>query len=715
MDRTDIKATDHKLIRKKPPKKMIAFLNIKKTTLILLAAVFLISLGIRLYLLDQRWINPDEGAHLMDGVLLLDGKIPLVDFNSRQPFYVYMIALFLKIFGANYVSGRLLPITCSMLTGIVVFIIAKLLFNENVAVLSSAIYWMLPLELMNSVLVKTEPLVVLLTSLSFYGLIRFWKSDRAVWLIGAGGSGALAYYVRQSSLIIPLTSFAFILILHRGQVRAIAKSFGNFMIGYAAVLFAVMTYYSRYMSFERLITDYDVSPFGTVSGLVRSIVYRIQSGSSSGSVISQTASMHGHSFDDLRDAIDLHSVTSDGVSPLARSIDYHNGAVSISGSVNSQTALVHAHSFDYLRDAIDLHSFLIIGLIFSIMTLGGLWLASKKREVFIQEGLSRLLPYLWILSLFSAYAAYYVSKGFLIDYFREFLPPLVMIFSAWVNESLPGVVADKEKITQRLILGGLPLLGIFFFFQATHRDFSGMGIYGSIAIAVVALLSFIGTFESSTRRFFFALSLLAIIAFIVVPRQTLLKAYLSGPLPSLGMIGVIYGVTWLYLNGKGRPVLGAYRRFVALSIATAALVLSVSYSALLLNVAYDTPWSPESVKNVAAYLLAHTGPDDEVMSGAVIWELQAARRPFHMVSHPLHFMFDIPEEQRQALILALSTHPPKVIILDGYTEKTYIRQIPSILELLRDKYELAATGEPAKFPVRVYQLREDPAVRKPVG
>jgi len=57
-----------------------------------LLAVFLVSLFIRLWLLDKRWINADEGAHLMDAVLVLDGKIPEVDFHARQPLYVYSIA-----------------------------------------------------------------------------------------------------------------------------------------------------------------------------------------------------------------------------------------------------------------------------------------------------------------------------------------------------------------------------------------------------------------------------------------------------------------------------------------------------------------------------------------------------------------------------------------------------------------------------------------------
>jgi hypothetical protein len=230
-----------------------------------------------------------------------------------------------------------------------------------------------------------------------------------------------------------------------------------------------------------------------------------------------------------------------------------------------------------------------------------------------------------------------------------------------------------------------------------------------MAIAFVTLVSYIGIFESSSRRLYFALSLLGIMALIMISRQEPLSSYFSGTVPSLGMIGVIYGVTWAYLNGKHRQALGDYLRFVALSVATAALAASVSYSGILLNVAYDTPWSPQALRNIAAYLQTHTQPGDEIMSGAVIWEFQGLRRPLHLYSHPLRFEHNLRAEERDAIRLAVATDPPKVIILDGFTEKTYFRQIPSLPELLQEKYELVFTEGTHQNPVRVYRMRQKSA------
>ena len=143
------------------------------TNYLILVAFFLLSLMLRVWMLDKRWINPDEGAHLMDAVFTLQGHIPQVDFAARQTFYVLANAVWLKVWGVSYLYGRLFPMTCSLLTGIMVFLIARRLFNEEIALMAAITYLMLPLEVLNSVVVKTEPLANLLACSSFYLLLRY--------------------------------------------------------------------------------------------------------------------------------------------------------------------------------------------------------------------------------------------------------------------------------------------------------------------------------------------------------------------------------------------------------------------------------------------------------------------------------------------------------------------------------------------------------------
>ena len=634
------------------------FSRVNKSHLILLG-VFVASLLIRLWLLDKRWINVDEGAHLMDGVLALDGKIPRVDFASRSPIYVYAIAGFLKLFGTNYISGRLLSVTCSLLTGMVVFLIARALFDRKVALLSAVMYWMLPLELSQSAIVKTEPLAVLLTCLALYAVVRFSVRSQKPWLILAGVFAALTFYVRESALIIPVTVFGFMVLFHGGRVREAAKNLALFLAGYTAVILLVLGYYSRFVSPGNLLTS-GLNPFGYLTWAVQRLL-----------------SLCG-----------LSSGSTDFFLSQASTVSWH-------------------HYYEYLDQAFYLHSFLLIALGFSVVEFGYrvLTLSKQKSREYV---VSHAVLYLWILFLFIGYALQFYTRGFFIDYSREFLPPLVIIFSAWFRYSVSAL--ERNGVVERIILGGLALCALLFFMQANYRDFFGIGHHSSLVIGLITLLTFAAAFESSTRRFVFMSILLGIVAFIAVSRQAPLKAHFSGTVPSLVMIGTIYGLTWALLGEKARPSLAGYVKFVSLSIVVASFVVSVSFSAILLDLSYDSTWSPQAVEKIASHLKAETSDADEVMSGAVIWEVQASRRPFQMISHPLGFEYGIAEAKKATIELGAATRPPRAIILDGFTEKIYIRHVPWLNELLSSRYQfVTATGPPGP-PVRLYRLNDQPFI-----
>ena len=99
-----------------------------------------------------------------------------------------------------------------------------------------------------------------------------------------------------------------------------------------------------------------------------------------------------------------------------------------------------------------------------------------------------------------------------------------------------------------------------------------------------------------------------------------------------------------------------------------------------------------------------------MISGAVIWEFQASRRPFQLISHPFELEFAT-KDRKAAIGRAAALRPPKVIILDGWTERLYIRQIPSLTQLLAERYRLVpiASG-PAAFEVKVYRLKQAPVI-----
>ena len=92
------------------------------------------------------------------------------------------------------------------------------------------------------------------------------------------------------------------------------------------------------------------------------------------------------------------------------------------------------------------------------------------------------------------------------------------------------------------------------------------------------------------------------------------------------------------------------------------------------------------------------------MYGEVIWELHSNRRPFMNKSHPLAYRGSIPEEEAKKMEWGLAKNPPRFIILDGYTEKTYLRQINKLQEIMDERYKLKKVVEGSRYPVKIYGL-----------
>jgi len=450
------------------------------------------------------------------------------------------------------------------------------------------------------------------------------------------------------------------LVMCKWRVWQAAKHFGFFFAGYLAVVALVMGYYIWHLSPNLFLTS-GLSPFGL---LLLSL--------------GRLAGLSGMSGESVGDPFFVYS---------------HNVWPHQSLSLYVR----------YLREVVSLHSFLLLGVLFSAVTFLHHFF-HKRQEVATMHRAAPVLLYGWISFLLLAYCYRFLTQAFYIDYFREFLPPLVIIFAAWVCSWIPSLY--EERRVEKLILGGASLSAILYVFQSHYKDQFGFGYHSSLTIALFALLYFAGKLESATRRVVLASVVVALVGLIVVGRSEPFKLYWSGAFLSVITIAVIYALTWLLLEKNTRPAVVSYGKFVATSIMLASFVVSISYSATLFTLKYDMDWSPEVVETVATHIREHTNPQDQVMSGAVIWEFQALRKPFMMISHPLSFGHGISEEERLTIKAAFDLRPPKVIILDRFTQQIYMGNLPWLRELLQSSYQSVVEGGAEIFPVKIYQLKE---------
>jgi hypothetical protein len=179
---------------------------------------------------------------------------------------------------------------------------------------------------------------------------------------------------------------------------------------------------------------------------------------------------------------------------------------------------------------------------------------------------------------------------------------------------------------------------------------------------------------------------------------------------ALRVLAVPAIIALVWFTGRTSRGLSRARSFPAyLGIVLLAASIAYSFGAAerVVRPDYETPWSPDAVREVVGYLRAHSRPADEVMSGGVIWEFQADRRPFAQVSHPLELAVGgVPAEQLSLLRSRWVTQPPRIVVLDGYTQRTYGTAVPDFTRTLNERYSLVDSATGSRYTVSVYRLRE---------
>jgi 4-amino-4-deoxy-L-arabinose transferase-like glycosyltransferase len=392
---------------------------------LILSIILILGLAMRLFLLSMRWINPDEGAHLLDARLLLEGQLPVADFGSRQPFYVLIIALFLKLFGVSTWAGRLVPLFSSLGVGWLLYLFGKRWRDSNVGLIAASFYIFLPLVLVWSTIVKTEQLAIFLGLTSMYFLITA-NQDKAWPLVLSGLFAALAFYVRQPTLYLPLATIVFLAWRRNNSLKNIISYIG----GYLGICLAVIAIYLPKMSFQDMLFS-QLNPLNLIWNRLMHMIgllpaqYRI--------------------------------VDEAGFRVLNQSLDY------------TLTSWHHALSACL---------FLLVGAVFMLR---------KEKEGESKFNEIKVLLFLWIGFSFILYIYQTASRGFYSQYFTEDLPPLILLASVYIKEM---IAESQRKWSGLAIVAFLLFFGIFLFQQFFPQIRPGMAGYFVLSLGFATVFYF---------------------------------------------------------------------------------------------------------------------------------------------------------------------------------------------------------------------------------
>jgi hypothetical protein len=79
-------------------------------------------------------------------------------------------------------------------------------------------------------------------------------------------------------------------------------------------------------------------------------------------------------------------------------------------------------------------------------------------------------------------------------------------------------------------------------------------------------------------------------------------------------------------------------------------------------------------------------------------------KAFSNFSHPLRLRGGGNSEEINSICYRLRSEPPRFIILDGYTEKTYFKRFIWLDKFLEERYRMLTVVLGSKFPVTIYEL-----------
>jgi 4-amino-4-deoxy-L-arabinose transferase-like glycosyltransferase len=615
----------------------------KKHLRYILFGLMVIALFMRLLLIYLRWINPDEGAHLMAARLFILGYMPIIDYGARQPIYLFSLVGLLKVFGNSYLFARLLPVLVSVATGFILYILSKRLYDQKMGVIAAALYWFAPLPFIWSGIVKTEPLAIFFVCVAVY-LFSYSFGDRFLRsgaMLLTGIFAAMAYFSRQTTLYLPFAILIFQLLRRDINKSGALRQLFLFVLGYAGLLVSVGAFFLKKLPLDKMIFT-QLNPFN--------LIYN------------RLAHLFGRLPDEYR------VVDTEGFRILNQSIDY---------------------TMESWKDATLFSLFVIVAALF---TIAGWW--RRRNQFQIQQHKGILFFTLWFFSVLLFYAFQSVNRGFYTQYMVEAYPPLLLLAARYIKNGF----ADFKKPA---FYSAAVLTCSFFTLYILQRLFwafyPGLFLYFVFSFIVTALLFYWLRQEKKKRLY--------ILTTVIVVLFTTVIYYLMYTLHMgiIAIVAVILFCTYIALRYLLKRRVQRPGLFAANYVIVSAFLVTALYCGHLIGPRYESVWSPYSVRQTVACLKSHGSPSDDILSGGMIWTFESGFVAWQNVAHPTEFL----KKKDTDFENDFNNDPPVFLIFDGYTERKFRRYMKFLQQRLPEQYNKVAVVSGSRYPVEIYKLKEN--------
>jgi len=620
----------------------------KKISKILLAVAFLaVFLAMGHFYAKVRWINADEGAHLSDVQLLSEGLVPFVDFQSREPVYVYTLFLGSKIVGRSIFAMRLVPYAFFLINAFLIYLLAAGFFEKRMGVGAGLLYLLYPFSFVFSVLIKTEPFGIFFTLLSFLFWMKYYSSKKKIFAFAVGLFSVLAFYARLADVATFSALFVLWGILSLSDKKFIS-GWITFLLTYLGGVAVVLAGYAQAVPLTKVFFS-NLNPFFL---FLKPFLKRLP-----------LATLHTLGLEKL---------------PVVKQ--------------NFSRTMIE------LTRIVDMNLFLLLAgmMVFLIV----LYKIVKKKEVDVP--LVTLV--VWAGTFMIFYGVYLFQRGVYSQYFTEILPPLIILFLVliqWIHRHITWKVPSR-------IFFFVPILFFVMFGLLQHHLLPYPNRFLYLWIGGVVLASVILLFhrELLWRKLLWGEGCLILVGLLFfLTQQTDWLAWA----PKKGLLLIYLGIfavgAGFVLRAARIYSFRNFMLFLTVVFLLSGIAISGAVSGIFLSSRrYDCTWSPEAVRRVTK-LLAADDSDYSIMSGAMIWSYEAQKHPFMNITHPLKYNGGFPVKEKEAIEAYFVEHPPKYLIEDGYLKRNFFKYIPLIRKAAQKEYRRIASIENVTIYMRTAPIQ----------
>lgn len=151
-------------------------------------------------------ISDFEGynVHAVEIATQIPSGLLSIDLGDKGFGYVFMLAIFYKIFGVHIIIAKILNIVLSVFIAILIFSITKNIFNEHIARITTLLFVFLPSQIMYTSVLASEHLYIAILLLGLYFIIRNFNVDlldRFNYFY-SGIMLGISFMIRQISIVI---------------------------------------------------------------------------------------------------------------------------------------------------------------------------------------------------------------------------------------------------------------------------------------------------------------------------------------------------------------------------------------------------------------------------------------------------------------------------------------------------------------------------------